>query len=189
MLVLLTPGETQADIDKVYLGRGDSPFTESGNEQVLNTAETLSPYQFDQVYASDLYRAQETLRAVIRANQYDVPWEYAEELRERSGGSYEGQKYSDIRKGMSPKVYKVWERDPTESPLHGESLMDVRDRIKPWWDEHVAPKLAENKNVLLVTHPDTMRVLVALARGDDLIEAIGIRVESGLPYFYYGSTR
>lgn len=190
MLVMIAAGETVDERNKVFLGCGDSLFTEEGREDLQFAAETLQPYRFDQAFASDLYRAQETLRLILTKNHHrDTPWELVEELRERSGGSYEGRKYADIRKGMSPKEYKVWERDPFEAPLHGESLVDVRDRLSPWVTEVLSPLLAANKSILVVSHPDTIRVLISLVRGDDLGENLSTRIEHAIPYFYHGPTR
>jgi len=189
MLVLLAPGQTDAEIDKVYLGRIESSFTSAGMEQIRDAAETLAPYNFDHIYSSDLYTAQETLRAVLRANHHEPPWEYAEELRERSGGSYEGRKYADIRVGMSPRQYKAWERDPFEAPLHGETLSDVQDRVREWFDTHVRVDTEHNVTILIISHPDTIRALISLARGDDLVDAVSVKIENGMPYFYHGSLK
>ena len=189
MLVMIAAGLTEAERDKVFLGRGDSPFVPEAIVDIKDAAETLAPYRFDQVYSSDLYRAQETLRGILKGNPYNPGWELVEELRERSAGSYEGMKYSDIRKGMSPKQYKVWERDPFEAPLHGESLMDIHERLSPWFQDQIAPRLEKNENILVISHPDTIRVLIAMARGDDLIDVTSIQIEHTLPYFYHGSTR
>jgi len=188
MLVFLAHGQTQSDLDKVFLGRGNSPFTDLGLEQIEDAAETLSVYQFDQIYSSDLYTAQETLRAILAARPDDTPWILVEELRERSGGSYEGRKYADIRKGMSPKQYKAWERDPFEPPLHGESIADVQDRLREWFVP-IIEELKLNKNILLISHPDTIKALISLARGDDLIDVMSINIEYGIPYFYHGLSK
>lgn len=188
MLVLLASGETVADRDKIFIGQGDSPITELGHEQISDAAETLAPYGFDYIYASDLYRAQETLRGLLRVMHHPVVPVLVEELRERSGGSYEGMSYTDIRKGMSPKQYKVWERDPFESPLHGESLMDVRDRLMDWVNM-IRPELIGNKSILIITHPDVVRVIVSMIRGEDLADGMKFQVEQGIPYFYYGLPR
>ena len=185
MLILLSAGETEAEHDKIFLGRTESPFTQEGREQIKDAAETLSQYKIDHAYASDLYRAQETLRGVHRGNVHTFPHTLVEELRERSGGSYEGRKYTDIRKGMSPKQYKVWERDPFEAPELGESLIDVEQRVKDWWEHEITPQLAENKTVLVVSHPDVMQVLVCLARGDDMSHSVEFKAEHGMPYFYH----
>jgi alpha-ribazole phosphatase len=187
MLVLLTHGQTQSELDKVFLGRGDSPFTDEGLEQMQDAAGTLSTYQFDHIYASDLYTAQEMLKAVLQASTHKTPWTLVEELRERSAGSYEGRKYSDIRKGMSPKQYKAWERDPFEPPLHGESIVDVQDRIKDWFNP-ILTQLKDNKNILIISHPDAIKALITLSRGDDLVDVMGVKIEMGMPYFYYGLT-
>jgi broad specificity phosphatase PhoE len=157
-------------------------------EQIEDAADTLAPYQFDHIYSSDLYRAQETLRRVLRKSPHQVTWEYVEELRERSGGSYEGMSYTDIRKGMSPKQYKAWERDPFEAPLHGESLIDVQDRNRDWF-KMILARLIKKDDILIISHPDTIRVLIAMAMGVDLTEVTSILIEPGIPYFYYGSVR
>lgn len=189
MLILLSAGSTIAEEDKTFLGQGDSPFSDAGKEQLLDVTETLSTYKLDKVYSSDLYRAQETLRAVLSRQHADTDYEFVEELRERSGGSYEGKKYADIRKGMSPRQYKVWERDPFEAPEHGESLIDVEQKLKPWWEAVVEPLLQENKNVLIISHVDTLKVLVCLARGDDITHSVEFKSEHGMPYFYYPTSK
>jgi len=185
MLVLLATGETQADVDRVYLGQNDSPMTTLGIEQVEDAADTLAPYRIDHIYCSDLYRAQETLRRVLRKNHHQPPHELVEELRERSGGAYEGLTYTDIRKGMSPKQYKAWERDPFEAPLHGESLIDVQDRMTEWF-AIVQQDIEHRLDVLIISHPDVIRVLIAMAMNLDLTEVTSIVVEPGIPYFYHG---
>jgi len=185
MLVLLSVGETQSDVDKIFLGRGNSEFTDAGLEQIADAAETLSQYDFDQIYSSDLYTAQDTLRTVLGARTQDTTWMLVEELRERSGGSYEGKLYSEIRVGMSPKQYKAWERDPFESPELGESLVDVQDRIREWF-KPIIEMLKDNKNILIISHPDTIKALISLARGDDLADVMSIKIEPCIPYFYYG---
>lgn len=185
MLVLLPTGENQGYVDKIFVGQSLSPYTAMGIEQIHDAAITMSAYTFDHIYASDLERAQDALQAVLRTIGGNPPWELVEELRERSGGSYEGRKYVDIRKGMSPKQYKVWERDPFESPLHGESLSEVQDRLSEWF-KLIKAQLQENQDILIISHPDTIGVLIAMARGDDLFDACSLKIEHGMPYFYYG---
>lgn len=185
MLVMVAAGETLADVEKRLLGQSDSPLTELGITQIHDVADTLAPYTFAHVYASDLYRAQETLRGILEKNTHRLTWDYAEELRERSGGSYEGMLYSDIRKGMSPKQYRVWERDPFEAPLHGESLIDLQDRISEWV-AMLKQRLLAGDDILVVSHPDTIRVLIAMIMDEDLTEIMGLVIDPGIPYFYYG---
>lgn len=187
MLIIITVGETVADTDKIFVGQGYSPMTDEGKEQILDSAHTLSPYHMDAIYSSDLLGAQEVTSAITAANTHDTIVELVEELRERSGGSYEGKKYTEIRVGMSPKKYKVWERDPLESPEFGESLDDVVNRVSPWFKTVVIPRLKRNETVLIVSHPDTVRALLTLARGDGLDDALSMTIEKGLPYFYHGT--
>jgi len=183
---MITPGQSVADISKIYQGRTNSKFTDLGIDQMCNAAETLSHYKFDMVFASDLYPSQELLSVISKYAKFPLNTILAEELRERSGGAYEGSLYSDIRVGKSPRQYRVWERDPFEAPLHGESLIDVQDRLTDWFKD-IRTNLQLHKNILLITHSDVIKVIIALARGDDLADTISINIEPAIPYFYYGN--
>lgn len=185
MLVMVAAGLTEAEHSKIFLGRGDSPFTVEGQRSVADAADYLAPYRFDHVWTSDLYRAQATARLIRDVNHHGFDFSLSEELRERSAGSYEGMPFSRIREGMSPKAYRAWDRDPFEAPEHGESLSDIHQRLHPLYVNEIRPVLQQN--VLVISHPDTLKVLVAMVRGDLLSDAMSTTIEHGLPYFYYGN--
>jgi len=185
MLIMLTAGETVFTEQKIYQGRVYADFTEHGIEQMDYAASTLSHYNIDKIYSSDLYDAQDMLQRVQRASGGDVPYELVMELRERSGGLYEGKTYAEIRKGKSPRQYRVWERDPNESPEGGESLYDVKFRLDDWIPQLIHD-LKQNKTVLVISHPDTMKVLIAIMRGDKLEDVMSTKIETAIPYFWHG---
>lgn len=189
MLVLMTNGQTQADIDKVFLGSNDSPLTLSGKQQVQDTADTLADYLLDGIYSSDLYRAQTAADTITSKLKKPVTVELVEELRERSFGVFEGLALNDVRKTMSPRNYRLWDRDPFDAPQHGESLIEVSERVLPWFDSVVVPRLDKGDNILIITHTDVMRVLIARVRNNDLVDMLGRDIEQGMPYVFYGSPR
>ena len=41
-----------------------------------------------------------------------------------------------------------------------ESLQDTQERVLPFWQDQIAPELKKGKNVLVVSHGNTIRALV-----------------------------
>ena len=167
-------------------GQRDTPLTDIGRAQALEAAETLADYKFDHVYTSDLIRALEQTRAVLARQKFPVSHTLVPELRERSGGSVEGIKYTALKKRMSPRKYKLWQRDFFEAPPDGESLHDVALRVLPWFDDNVIPRISKNENILIVAHAGVIRVLISYVKKIDETEIMGWDIEHSMPYFFYG---
>jgi 2,3-bisphosphoglycerate-dependent phosphoglycerate mutase len=54
-------------------------------------------------------------------------------------------RYRDLTRGQMPR---------------SESLQDTEDRLMPLWLDQIAPELKKGKNVLVVSHGNTIRALV-----------------------------
>ena len=65
-----------------------------------------------------------------------------------------------------------------------ESLADTIERVLPYWDEEIAPRLDDGQRVLLVAHGNSLRALVKhLDQMDD--EAIAdLNIPTGTPLIY-----
>lgn len=189
MLVLLRHPECVDNAELVMVGQRDSPLTQGGRAQAREAAETLSSYRFDAVYSSDLIRALDQAREVARRSKFPCEVVLVPELRERSGGSIEGVKYSELKKRMPPRQYKLWQRDYFEAPPAGESLDDVARRVIPWFRQVVIPRISVNGNVLVVSHTSVIRVLISYLKKIDEQEILAMPIEHAMPYFFYGSGR
>ena len=76
-------------------------------------------------------------------------------------------------------------RDVQESLLpRTESLQDTQERVLPFWQALIGPELEKGKNVLVVSHGNTIRALVKHLENisDQGIENVEIATASPLVY-------
>lgn len=186
MLVLFRHGQSTANVEGIKAGQLDVPLSDEGIAQCKVAAETLRNYTFDAIFTSDLNRCIDSTQLCTAGRYPRDTWHIAEELRERSGGTYEGLRYTEIRKLLAPKQYKLWQRDYFESPPMGESMKDVEDRVVPYLKEHVLPLVNDNKNVLVVSHEVTIMVIIGYIKKIDETEVVKKKIDNAIPYFIYG---
>lgn len=136
----------------------NSPLCEIGKEQAQLLGKRMETYHIDRVYASDLTRAVETAR--IMTEQWKQPLEVCirKGLRETDFGELTYQ---------TDDVIKVKYKDFMESRYHveedwaypgGESGKEVFERAMKVMEEIFQSPC---KNVAVVTHGGTIRVLLA----------------------------
>ncbi len=100
-------GQSQANADGVLAGQFDSPLTEKGIQQAQNEAMMIreSGVIFDTIISSPLSRAYDT--AIIIAEMNGFPVEniiLMDDLKEKYGGSFEGQPLSRLHAATSEEV-------------------------------------------------------------------------------------
>ncbi len=188
MLILLRHAKTVYQTEVRMAGHQDAKLAPEAAQQIYDVGKTLSGYQFDAVFSSDLSRATDTMWGVLKLNQFstDCPIVLTPELRERSGGVIEGMKYSEIRKMLPPKKYKLWQRDYFEAPPQGESLKDLEERVIPFMKSSVFPLVNQNQNVLVVAHAHVLRVAIGFIKQCEEHETLKWNIENAIPYFHYG---
>ncbi len=191
MLVLVRHGETTDQEENRMSGQHNCMLCPDGQRQVDELGTDLADYEFDIVVSSDLTRCVDTTAAIMKRNKRTDPdiVTYAEELRERSGGTIEGMEYSEIRKMIPPKKYKLWRRDYFEPPPMGESLKDVEDRVIPYMKEFIFPVVNDNKNVLVVAHAGVLRTIICYIKASDESNVVKLEIENAIPYILYGHVR
>ena len=65
-----------------------------------------------------------------------------------------------------------------------ESLKDTHDRITEFWEDTLAPALRDGKNVLVVSHGNTLRALVKLLDGVSEDESFHLDLPTACPVIY-----
>jgi len=71
----------------------------------------------------------------------------------------------------------------TEIPTT-ECLKDTVDRVVPYWDEEIAPKIRAGKKLLIVAHGNSLRGLVKHLDGISDDEIVGVNIPTGMPLVY-----
>lgn len=126
-LFLVRHGESTYNAEGRIQGQQDAPLSERGRQQAERIGERLRSYQFDACYASDLSRAADTARAIMR-HHTEVPFEFTMLLREIKFGIFEGRIMPEIEE-MFPEEYAQWMEDRrTFVPPGAESGADLSER-------------------------------------------------------------
>ena len=118
--MLLRHGQTTWNIERRFQGHSDIPLDETGREQAERAGRMLAALRPDAIVSSDLARATSTAQPLARLTGLVVTLD--KDLRERSGGVWEGLTDKEIRERY-PKERETW--DPPE----GESRGVVAERV------------------------------------------------------------
>ena len=113
-------GQTTWNAENRFQGQTDIPLSETGVAQAERAARLLAALKPDRIFSSDLSRAADTAGALARIT--GLPVTLDKDLRERSGGLWEGLTSEEI-----------WERYPAEraawDPPEGETGSAVGERV------------------------------------------------------------
>ena len=151
-------GQTEWNILGKTQGHGNSPLTEKGLAQANELAEGMDKYPLDMIFSSDLGRAMQTAEAV--GKRFGIEVQPTEALREMGFGEWEGRLIPEITEKY-PEIYKTWRNEPHLAKIPGGETLDViKERLEKFIDELNGKY--DNKNILLVSHSVTVRVLLLL---------------------------
>jgi broad specificity phosphatase PhoE len=126
-ILLARHGESTYNAEGRIQGQQDAPLSERGREQAERLGERLRAYEFDACYASDLSRAADTARAVMRHHP-GLPFAFTTLLREIKFGIFEGRVMPEIEE-MYPEEYAEWMEDRRDFvPRGAESADDLYER-------------------------------------------------------------
>jgi broad specificity phosphatase PhoE len=129
-------GESEANLQRIFAGRMDTPLTPHGCEQARLAGQHAGELGLDLIVASPLIRALETARIIAAEAGYPLDKIVTNDLLvERSWGSLEGQSFDSID-------------DPTTHP-DIESEAEFKARVRAAYDYLI--KL-DGDSALLVGH-------------------------------------
>ncbi|QAS69846.1 2,3-diphosphoglycerate-dependent phosphoglycerate mutase [Oenococcus sicerae] len=206
-LVLIRHGESTANRDNIFTGWSDVPLTEKGLAQAHVAGKQLlhSAIDFDIVYTSVLQRAIISSYIILdEIGQAWLPLVKSWRLNERHYGALRGLNKAATAKKYGDHQVKEWRRSyttvppllkTTESsrayqafavtePL-GESAEMSWQRVKPLWEDKIAPQLRDEKNVLIVAHGSSIRVLLKFLDKISDDDFMKVEVGNGEPIIYH----
>lgn len=162
-ILLVRHGETTVGAEDRFAGSTDVPLGPNGQSQAERLAARLTCDPIAAAYCSPMRRTVETAAIVARPHHLDVI--ARDGLREIDHGHWEGLRRADVE-ARFPEEYAAWEQDPfTFAPEGGEMGVQVMARALPVISEIVLAH--PGKNVLVVSHKATIRLLVASLLGFD----------------------
>ena len=147
-IILIRHGETEWNLSGRWQGHADSALSPRGIAQAKALAARMAKEEVDQVYASDLERAQHTAR--LAGSEANWTFSLMPELRERDLGVLEGLT-TDEMLVEHPDVYRSFREDgPEYQPPGGESFKQFYYRCSSAI-EHLASEHPSGK-IAVVTH-------------------------------------
>ncbi|MDP1738170.1 MAG: 2,3-diphosphoglycerate-dependent phosphoglycerate mutase [Caulobacter sp.] len=205
-LVLLRHGQSQWNLENRFTGWVDVDLTAQGEAEARRGGELLKAagVRFDRVFTSVLKRANRTGEiALAAAGQGHLPMVRDWRLNERHYGGLTGLNKAETAAKHGEEQVRVWRRsydipppplarggefDFHADPLYAgsdipdtESLKTTLDRVKPYWDAQIAPRLKAGETVLVAAHGNSLRAIVKLLFAVPDADIVEVEIPTGNP--------
>ena len=205
-LVLLRHGQSRWNLENRFTGWVDVDLTEEGEAQARKAGELIAAagLRFDRAYTSVLRRAVRTnAMALESAGQGDVPVEEDWRLNERHYGGLTGLDKAETAAKHGAEQVKIWRRSydipPPDLPADSEyqfaadpryagadvpaaeSLKTTLERVLPYWEAVIAPRLRVGEDVLVSAHGNSLRAIVKHLFDVPDDEIVHVEIPTGNP--------
>ena len=186
-LVLVRHGQSEWNKKNLFTGWADPGLTEKGIEEAIRAGQLLHEkgLKFDIAFTSVLGRAQHTLTLMLKElGQPDLETIFDKALNERSYGDLVGLNKDDARKKWGDEQVHLWRRSFDVPPPGGESLKDTADRVLPYYEANIKPRVMNNENVLVSAHGNSLRALVMSLENLSHEDILKREIATGVPLVY-----
>jgi 2,3-bisphosphoglycerate-dependent phosphoglycerate mutase len=209
-LVLCRHGQSDWNLKNLFTGWTDVDLTEKGIAEAREAGRLLAglDYDIDIAFTSVLKRAIRTLWIMLdEMDRMWIPVVRDWRLNERHYGALQGLNKAETAAKYGDEQVHVWrrsyatppppleaddERHPSHDPRYSgisdlpgtESLATTLDRVKPCWEEVIAPQLRAGRNVLIAAHGNSLRALVKMLDEVSEEEITGFNIPTGVPLVY-----
>jgi 2,3-bisphosphoglycerate-dependent phosphoglycerate mutase len=178
-LFLIRHGKSEWNALGLWTGWTDVSLTEDGLKEARQAGTSLQSFTIDEAYVSNLVRTHQTLAAVQEGYEKEIPFTKHAALNERHYGIYTGKNKWQIKEQVGEEAFENIRRGWDVGIPEGETLKVVHDRVVPYYTEVIVPKLRAGKNILIVSHGNTLRALVKHIESIPESEVPGLEVATG----------
>ena len=211
-LVLIRHGQSEWNLSNQFTGWVDVDLSEKGVEQAKNAGKLIKAQgiEFDYAFTSVLTRAIKTLHyALEESDQLWIPEVKSWRLNERHYGALQGQNKAKAAEKWGDEQVHIWRRsydvlpplldadaegsaakdrryanlDPRMIP-GGENLKVTLERVIPFWEDEIAPKLLDGKNVIIAAHGNSLRALTKYIENISDADIMDVEMATGEPVVY-----
>jgi 2,3-bisphosphoglycerate-dependent phosphoglycerate mutase len=211
-IVLLRHGESRWNKENRFTGWKDVDLTPQGVEEARAAGRLLKAegYDFDFTFTSVLKRAIRTLNfALEEMDRLWLPVEKDWRLNERHYGALQGLNKAETAAKFGEEQVLVWrrsydipppplepgdERDASRDPRYAklkpeqiprsECLKDTVERVVPYWQSRIAPRVAAGERVLVAAHGNSLRALIKYFDGMSDEAIVKENVPTGIPLVF-----
>jgi len=187
LLVLVRHGQSEWNKKNLFTGWKDPDLTDQGRAEAKESGDVLKAegYVFDVSFTSELFRAQNTNTLMLEIlGQQDIEIVRNIALNERDYGDLAGLNKDDARKKWGDEQVHIWRRSYDTPPPGGESLKDTADRVLPYYNEVIRPRVLKGERVLIAAHGNSLRALTMELEGLSREEVLALNIATGAPIAY-----
>ncbi|MEO6580834.1 MAG: 2,3-diphosphoglycerate-dependent phosphoglycerate mutase [Sphingomicrobium sp.] len=208
-LVLLRHGQSQWNLENRFTGWWDSDLSPKGIDEARAAGQLLAGqgFDFDHCFTSLQTRAIRTLHLLLmEMGRLWLPVTKDWHLNERHYGGLTGLNKAEMVAKVGEAQVKIWRRSfdvpppPMEpdSPYQvagdrrydgvsipaSESLKNTIDRVLPYYESEIAPRLRAGERIIVAAHGNSLRALEKhLSKiGDE--DIVGLEIPTGQPIVY-----
>jgi 2,3-bisphosphoglycerate-dependent phosphoglycerate mutase len=186
-LALVRHGQSEWNEKNLFTGWRDVELTDLGREEARRAGKILAQAgtRFDVAFTSALKRAQHTLAIILaELGQEDIEIVADQALNERDYGDLSGLNKDDARARWGEEQVHVWRRSFDVPPPGGESLKMTAERVLPYYNSTIVPRLAAGGNVLVAAHGNSLRALIMSLEGLSGEAIVARELATGVPIVY-----
>ena len=186
-LVLVRHGQSEWNAKNLFTGWKDPKLTDLGIQEAIKAGDLLETrnLKFDLMFTSDLFRAQETGRLILeQMNHTDIEVIKDQSLNERNYGDLAGLNKDEARVKWGEEQVHIWRRSFDVPPPGGESLKNTAERVLPYFELEIMPKVKEGLNILVAAHGNSLRALVMELEKISSEEIVKLEIATGDPLTY-----
>lgn len=211
-LILLRHGHSEWNLTNRFTGWTDIALTQVGLDEAAAAGKRLAQagYSFDEAHLSVLQRSRQTLDALLGGMAVkDLPTFETWRLNERHYGALQGMDKQEIFAAWGETQSRKWWRgfyekppplasddqrhprfDPHYQDLEAgdlpatESLYDCQQRTLPYWDNTLRARLQSGKNLLVISHGNTLRGLIMHLENLSPADIEHVEIPSAVPLIY-----
>ena len=211
-LVLIRHGESQWNKENRFTGWKDIDLSEKGREEAKAAGQLLKTegYVFDEAYTSVLKRAIRTLWIIL--DEMDLMWIPETKswlLNERHYGGLQGLNKAETAAQYGEEQVLIWRRsydvlptlldesderwlgnDPRYAGIkpdmfpRAEALKETVERVVPYYQNEIAPKIAAGNRLLIAAHGNSLRALVKYLDTISDEDIVTRNIPTGIPLVY-----
>jgi len=186
-LVLVRHGQSEWNAKNLFTGWKNPGLTETGVKEAISAGKLIKDEKinFDTMYTSELIRAQLTGNTILEIiNQSDTPIIKDIALNERNYGSLAGLNKDDAREKWGEEQVHIWRRSYDIPPPDGESLENTAERVLPYFNKEILPKVISGSNILIAAHGNSLRSLIMQLDELSKEEILNLEIPTGAPIKY-----
>ena len=186
-LVLVRHGQSEWNAKNLFTGWKNPGLTSAGEKEAINAGNLIKErdIKFSIMFTSALKRAQITGQMILDViDQTNIEVIKDQELNERDYGELAGLNKDDARKQWGEEQVHIWRRSYDIPPPGGESLKNTAERVLPYFNSLILPKLLQGENILVAAHGNSLRSLVMQLDNLSKDEVIALEIPTGAPIIY-----